>query len=148
MDADVRPEGPILGITFLYYRDLDGAVAFYERVLGFSLAIDQGWSKIYCITGAAHLGLVDEARGMHRASDPKPVQICIRVPDVDAWHAYVEGQGVEGLTEPSHRQRVQPLRVHQRQGRLQDALTGQPSPATCTRRHRCLPPIALPASTV
>lgn len=100
MDADVRPEGPILGITFLYYRDLDGAVAFYERVLGFSLAIDQGWSKIYCITGAAHLGLVDEARGMHRASDPKPVQICIRVPDVDAWHAYVEGQGVEGLTEP------------------------------------------------
>ena len=30
----------------------------------------------------------------------KPVQICIRVPDVDAWHACVAGQGVEGLTEP------------------------------------------------
>ena len=95
-----RPDGPTLGITFLYYRDLDRAVTFYEQVLGFQLAIDQGWSKILRMTGAAHVGLVDEARGMHRASDPKPVQICIRVPDVDAWHAWVETQGVAGLTEP------------------------------------------------
>ena len=94
-----RPDGPILGITFLYYRDLPRAVAFYENVLGFQLAIDQGWSKIYRMTGAAHVGLVDETRGMHRASDPKPVQICIRVPDVDAWHAWAESQNVEGLTE-------------------------------------------------
>jgi lactoylglutathione lyase len=94
-----RPAGPALGITFLYYRDLSQAIAFYERVLGFQLAIDQGWSKIYQITGAAHVGLVDEARGMHRASDPKPVQICIRVPNVDAWHAWVKSQGVKGLSE-------------------------------------------------
>ena len=95
-----RPGGPILGITFLYFRDLDRAVEFYERVLGFRLAIDQGWSKIYCVTGAAHVGLVDETQGMHRAADPKPVQICIRVPDVDAWHGWVATQNVEGLTEP------------------------------------------------
>lgn len=94
-----RPDGPTMGITFLYYRDLPGAVAFYENVLGFQLAIDQGWSKIYCMTGAAHVGLVDETRGMHRASDPKPVQICIRVPDVDAWHAWAKSQNVECLTD-------------------------------------------------
>jgi predicted enzyme related to lactoylglutathione lyase len=94
-----RPDGPSLAITFLYYRDLDRAVAFYEQVLGFQIAIDQGWSKIMAITGAAHVGLVDESRGMHRASDPKPVQICIRVPDVDAWHAWVSTQNVNGLTE-------------------------------------------------
>lgn len=98
--GEARPDGPILGITFLYYRDLDRALAFYEKVLGFQLAIDQGWSKILSITGTAHVGLVDEARGMHRASDPKPVQLCIRVPDVDAWHAYVRKHGVDGLTEP------------------------------------------------
>lgn len=100
MEASVvsRPDGPTLGITFLYYRDLDRAMNFYEKVLGLTLAIDQGWSKIYRITGAAHVGLVDEAKGMHRASDPKPVQICVRVPDVDAWHTWVESQGVEGLT--------------------------------------------------
>ncbi|MGB4826554.1 MAG: VOC family protein [Paracoccaceae bacterium] len=94
-----RPESPTMGITFLYYRDLDRAIAFYEKVLGFQLAIDQGWSKIYSVAGAAHVGLVDETRGMHRASDPKPVQICIRVPDVDAWHAWAKSQGVDGLTE-------------------------------------------------
>ena len=98
--ATERPEGPILGITFLYYRDLDRAIAFYDQVLGFQLAIDQGWSKIYRITGASHVGLVDETRGMHRASDPKPVQICIRVPDVDAWHIWAKSQNVDGLTDP------------------------------------------------
>lgn len=96
-----RPQGPTLGITFLYYRDLDRAIAFYEGVLGFTLAIDQGWSKIYRITGASHVGLVDETRGMHRASDPKPVQLCIRVPDVDAWHAWVKSKDVAGLSETS-----------------------------------------------
>jgi predicted enzyme related to lactoylglutathione lyase len=99
-ETATRPEGPILGITFLYYRDLEHAVRFYKTVLGFTLAIDQGWSKIYRITGASHLGLVDEARGMHRASDPKPVQLCIRVPDVDAWHRFVQAHGVANLTEP------------------------------------------------
>lgn len=95
------PPGPVeLAITFLYYRDLPRACAFYERVLGLTLAIDQGWSKIYRIAGQAHVGLVDETRGMHRAADTKPVQICIRVPDVDAWHAWAAAQGVEALTSP------------------------------------------------
>ena len=99
--APQSPPGPVeLAITFLYYRDLPRACAFYERVLGLTLAIDQGWSKIYRIAGQAHVGLVDEARGMHRAADPKPVQICIRVPDVDAWHAWAASQGVDALSAP------------------------------------------------
>lgn len=86
-------------ITFLYYRDLPQAIAFYEDVMGFQLAIDQGWSKIYNISGAAHVGLVDETRGMHRASDTKPVQLCMRVADVDAWHAWAASKNVTGLTD-------------------------------------------------
>ncbi len=58
-----------LAITFLYYRDLAAATDFYEEVMGFVLAIDQGWSRIYRICEGAHLGLVDEARGMHRAAE-------------------------------------------------------------------------------
>ena len=73
-----------LSITFFYYRDLAAAARFYEDVMGFRLAIDQGWSKIYRIGGNAHLGLVDEARGMHKSAPNKPVQLCIRVPDVAA----------------------------------------------------------------
>lgn len=88
-----------LAITFFYYRDLAAAARFYEDVMGFTLAIDQGWSKIYRIGGTAHVGLVDEARGMNRWRAEKPVQLCIRVPDADAWRAYAATRGVSGLSE-------------------------------------------------
>jgi len=94
-----RPDGqPILAITFLYYRDLAAAVRFYTEVMGFTLAIDQGWSKILRICDGAHVGLVDEARGMHRAHPVKPVQVCIRVPDVDAWYAYATDRKLPDLS--------------------------------------------------
>lgn len=84
-----RPDAPNeLAITFFYYRDLPAAIAFYEDTLGLPLAIDQGWCKIYRIAEGAHVGLVDETRGMNEWAPVKPVQLCIRVPDVDAWHAY------------------------------------------------------------
>lgn len=99
----MTPEGPPggirLAITFLYYRDLAAALRFYEEVMGFPLAIDQGWAKIMAIGGGAHLGLVDEAHGMHKAHPVKPVQLCIRVADVDAWHAHARAAGVAGLSE-------------------------------------------------
>jgi catechol 2,3-dioxygenase-like lactoylglutathione lyase family enzyme len=94
-----RPDAPVeLAITFFYYRDLAAAQRFYEEVMGFPLAIDQGWSKIMAIGGGAHVGLVDESRGMHRAHPVKPVQLCIRVPDVDAWHAWATGKALPGLS--------------------------------------------------
>ena len=37
---------------------------------------------------------------MHRAHPVKPVQVCIRVPDVDAWHRYLAAHKVPALTEP------------------------------------------------
>ena len=87
-------------ITFLYYKDLGAARRFYEEVLGFSVAIDQGWCKIYRVSTDGYVGLVDESRGMHKANPIKPVQICLRVPDVDAWHAYLKERRVDGLTAP------------------------------------------------
>jgi predicted enzyme related to lactoylglutathione lyase len=95
-----RPDGPAeLAITFFYYHDLPGAMRFYERVLGLPLAIDQGWCKIYRLCPGAHVGLVNEARGMHRAHPVKPVQLCLRVADVDAWHAYARAQALPNLSE-------------------------------------------------
>ncbi|MFN3144759.1 MAG: VOC family protein [Paracoccaceae bacterium] len=93
------PAPPELGITFLYVRDLPTACRFYEDVLGLRLAIDQGWSKIYRIAAGAHVGLVDETRGMNRWAETKPVQICLRVPDVDAWRAWIFAQGVPDVSE-------------------------------------------------
>ncbi|MEM8790858.1 MAG: VOC family protein [Pseudomonadota bacterium] len=86
-------------ITFFYYRDLPAVMRFYEDVMGLSLAIDQGWCKIYHIGGDAHVGLVDEAHGMHKGSEGRAVQLCIRVADVDAWYAYATEQGVANLSE-------------------------------------------------
>ena len=95
-----RPESATeLAITFFYYRDLPRAMAFYEGVLGLPLAIDQGWCKIYRLCPGAHVGLVDETRGMNKWQAMKPVQLCLRVPDVDAWFAYAQAQGLENLSE-------------------------------------------------
>lgn len=80
---------------------------FYEDVLGLELAIDQGWSKIYRVTEGGYVGLVDESRGSHRAHPVKPVQLCIRVADVDAWHAYVESAGVPALKPPRSHEALQ-----------------------------------------
>jgi len=95
-----RPtDGIVLAITFQYYRDLPAAMAFYEDILGLKLAIDQGWSKIYKIDGQAHVGLVDEKRGMQKWAAAKTVQICLRVPDVDAWYAWAQSQNEAGLSK-------------------------------------------------
>lgn len=95
-----RPDAPTeLAITFLYYRDLPAAMAFYEEVMGLPLAIDQGWCKIYRLCPGAHVGLVDETKGMNKWTAEKPVQLCIRVPDVDAWYAYAEAKKLANLSE-------------------------------------------------
>jgi predicted enzyme related to lactoylglutathione lyase len=87
-----------LAITFFYYKDLAAAARFYETVLGLTLTIDQGWSRIYRVADGAHIGLVDETRGMHRSHPVKPVQFCLRVADVDGWHAWCASQGVAALS--------------------------------------------------
>lgn len=96
----IRPEtANQLAITFFYYRDLPAAMRFYEDILGLSLAIDQGWCKIYRICPGAHVGLVDEARGMNKWTADKPVQLCIRVPAVDDWYAYAKAENLDNLSD-------------------------------------------------
>lgn len=94
-----RPDGDAqLAITFLYYRDLATAMRFYEDVLGLTLAIDQGWCKIYRLCHGSHVGLVDEARGMHKWAETRPVQLCLRVADVDAWYSYAQEMNLPNLS--------------------------------------------------
>ena len=88
-----------LAITFFYYRDLARAAEFYSTTLGLKLAIDQGWSKIFEICPGAHIGLVDETKGMNKWARNKPVQLCIRVGNVDDWYAYAKDKQLEDLSE-------------------------------------------------
>jgi lactoylglutathione lyase len=88
-----------LSIVFIYFRDLPKAMEFYENVMGFELAIDQGFVKIYRTSTSGMVGLVDEVRGFHKASDPKPIILCFRVPDVDEWYRFIKAKGIEMCRE-------------------------------------------------
>ena len=88
---------PTLAITFLYYRDLAAAEAFWAH-LGFPLVIDQGLAKIFRVAEGAHVGLVDEAKGMNDWQEHKCVQVCLRVPDVDAWHEWVRAESLPDVS--------------------------------------------------
>ena len=81
-------------ITWLYYKDIPGAMRFYEDTLGLTLTVDQGWAKVYQTSPTSFIGLVDESRGMHRASETKPVAVAFVTQDVDAWYAWLTSQGV------------------------------------------------------
>ena len=96
-----RPDAPHeLAITFLYYRDLPRAYAFYRDVLGLPLAIDQGdLAKILRIAPGAHVGLVDEAKGMNNWQPEKCVQLCIRVANVQEWYGYLGEMRVDSLSK-------------------------------------------------
>lgn len=91
-------QDPILAITFLYYRDLEAAEAFW-RHLGFPVVIDQGWAKIFRVAEGAHVGLVDEERGMNDWHEQKTVQVCLRVPDVDVWHEWAQAESLPGVSK-------------------------------------------------
>jgi predicted enzyme related to lactoylglutathione lyase len=98
--ALAAPGAVTLAITFVYYRDLPAAEAFWRDVMGLERIIDQGKvSKIFRLTEGAAIGLVDEAHGMNDWQADKCVQICLRVADVDAWRAYCQGFGATNLSE-------------------------------------------------
>lgn len=81
-------------VTWLYYRDLPAAMRFYERIMGLTLTVDQGWAKVYQVSPTSFVGLVDETRGMHRASETKPVALAFVTDRVDDWHRWLVSQGV------------------------------------------------------
>ncbi len=85
-------------ITFIYYRDLQKGIDFYQNTFQFPLEIDQGWCKIFRISSSGYLGIVDEKRGMHRWKEEKPVQICLRVHNVQEWYEFCRSIGVQNLS--------------------------------------------------
>jgi catechol 2,3-dioxygenase-like lactoylglutathione lyase family enzyme len=90
---------PALGVQanviFLYYKDIPAAQRFYEDILGLTLAVDQGFAKIYQVSPTSFIGLVDESQGLHRASEAKPVTVSFVTDQVDEWYAYLVSRGVK-----------------------------------------------------
>jgi len=86
-------------ITFLYYRDLEPIAKFYQDVMGFEMVEDQGWAKIYRVSGNAYLGIVDEKKGFREAQEKNAVLITLAVDDVFRWYNYLRHKGVKVLTQ-------------------------------------------------
>ena len=95
--APGRP--PALGvqanIVWLYYKDVPAAQRFYENVIGLTLMVDQGFAKVYQVSPTSFVGVVDEAQGLHRASDTKPVTVSFVTEQIDQWYDYLVSKGVK-----------------------------------------------------
>jgi predicted enzyme related to lactoylglutathione lyase len=118
--------GVDMSITFVYFKNLAKAMAFYEEVLGFTLVIDQGFCKIYQASSNGMVGLVDEVRGFHKANDIKPIILCYRVPDVDEWYAFIKEKGVEIYRDikTSQEEKIRAFLFHDPEGHVIEIQSG------------------------
>jgi hypothetical protein len=73
-------------ITFLYFKELREPAHFFEEILGLQKVDDQGFARIYRISGGAFIGIVDEAQGYCDAPMAKDVLITLVTDDVQAWY--------------------------------------------------------------
>lgn len=81
--------------VFLYYKDLKGATAFYQDILGLELLADYEMATIFRIAADAYLILVDESKGMHSAKEPKTVALALLTDQLAEWYDYIKSTGTE-----------------------------------------------------
>ncbi len=87
---------PILAANaFYYYRDVEAAWRFYTRTLGFRTVADYGFAKMLQVSPTSYLTLVDEARGMHSADEPRSVTLAVVTEEVEGWWEYLSEAGAE-----------------------------------------------------
>lgn len=77
-------------VTWLYYEDMLPMEQFMAEQLGLELSADQGWAKIYRVSGNSYLGLVDEKRGMNSFAEKKLVEVRFDLKDAKGWEKYLE----------------------------------------------------------
>ena len=89
-------------MTFLYYKDLPAAAAFYEKLLGKAPEDTPAWVRLFKLTPTATLGLVNATGGALTPSDNKPVMVTVVVNGtkaVDRWHDRVQALGIPITSE-------------------------------------------------
>lgn len=82
-------------VTFLYYADLAEPERFYGEMLGFEKTFDKGWVKFFRITEFSYVGLVDQEKGHHKASDAKSVMVSMETPDLESWYARMQAKNAD-----------------------------------------------------
>lgn len=78
-------------ILMFYYENLSAALPFYEKTLGLTKTYNKDWVKIYRLTAASSIGLIQEGEGVfHRARTDNAVMLNIVTEDVDKWYEYLK----------------------------------------------------------
>ena len=80
---------------FLYYKDLKVAGEFYMSILGMELVADYKMALILRMTEDSYLILVDAAKGMHTAAEPKTVALALLTDELKEWYDYLKTKKVE-----------------------------------------------------
>lgn len=93
-------------ITLLYFRNIEKAYHFYEEILGLKLKIDQGYGRIYQVSGNALLGVMDEKRGFLQSGSGKSVMISLITDEVDEWYERLQKKGVKLLSKPLTKEEI------------------------------------------
>jgi catechol 2,3-dioxygenase-like lactoylglutathione lyase family enzyme len=96
--SQLNPQSTALGeklriqasVTWLYYKDMLPAQEFVEQQLGLKLSADQGWAKIYRLSGNSYLGLVDGLRGMNSFYPDKLIEVTINLQNPEGWENYLK----------------------------------------------------------
>ncbi len=88
-------------ITFLYYRELSEPAHFFEEILGLQKVDDQGFARIYQISGGAFIGIVDEDQGYCDAPVAKDVLITLVTDDVQSWYQRLTDAGIDVDAPPA-----------------------------------------------
>lgn len=84
-------------LTFLYFKDIEKAAAFYGRILDEKPTLNLKWVKIYRLSPSSSVGLVDGTCCAHRPSKDKPVMVSLVVDSadkVDRWYQRLRSLGV------------------------------------------------------
>jgi len=80
-------------VLWLYYRDTEGILSFFEDTLGFDRIVDQGWAWIHQTSPTGFIGPVDETRGMHSFTEQKAVTVSFFTDELEAWFLHVKETG-------------------------------------------------------
>ena len=89
-------------ITFLYFDDLNDATLFFEETLKLAKVDDQGFAKIYRISGGAFLGIVDASQGYCRAPSEQNTLITLVTENVKDWYQRLKSRGIQVDAPPKH----------------------------------------------